>query len=170
MRRRAKSSWRRLKTASDMEVGWNNSLTSSVGERGVASAASVRLDCARLCREENLGRGLAPLRLPRLRREEQRDDNFHDQHEREGVERGVRQRQVDRVERLREHERREQQLRHEALVVAEHERKRAHRVRCMRGEVLQRFVLLCCRSRTRSCWTRSWTWSCNLPDVSLQSR
>jgi hypothetical protein len=38
---------------------------------------------------------------------------------------------------LREHERRVQQLRHEVLVVAEHERKRAHRVRCMRGEVLQ---------------------------------
>ena len=137
MRRRAKSTWRRLKSASGMALGWNNLLTSSVDERCVASAASVRLDCARLCREENLGRGLAPLRLPRLRREEQRDDNFHDQHEREGVERGVRQRQVDRVERLREHERRVQQLRHEVLVVAEHERKRAHRVRCMRGEVLQ---------------------------------
>jgi hypothetical protein len=38
---------------------------------------------------------------------------------------------------LREHERREQQLRNEALVVAEHERERAHRVLCMRGEVLQ---------------------------------
>ena len=137
MRRREKSSWRRLKTASDLALGWNNSLSSSVGERGVASAASVRLNCARLCREENLGRGLAPLLLPRLRREEQRDDDFHDQHEREGVERGVRQRQVDRVERLREHEHREQQLRNETLVVAEHERERAHRVLCMRGEVLQ---------------------------------
>ena len=137
MRRREKSSWRCLKTASDLALGWNNSLSSSVGDRGVASAASVRLDCARLCHEDNLGRGLAPLLLPRLRREEQRDDDFHDQHEREGVERGVRQRQVDRVERLREHERREQQLRNETLVVAEHERERAHRVLCMRGEVLQ---------------------------------
>lgn len=129
MRRRAKSTWRRLKSASGMALGWNNLLTSSVDERCVASAASVRLDCARLCHEDNLGRGLAPLRLPRLRRKEL--------HEREGVERGVRKRQVDRVERLREHERRVQQLRHEVLVVAEHERKRAHRVRCMRGEVLQ---------------------------------
>ena len=136
MRRRAKSTWRRLKSANGMALGWNKSLTSSVGERRVASAAAVRLDCARLCREDNVKRGLAPLLLPRLRREEQRDD-FHDQHEREGVERGVRQRQVDRVERLREHERREQQLRNEALVVAEHERERAHRVLCMRGEVLQ---------------------------------
>ena len=114
-----------------MALGWNNLLTSSVDERCVASAASVRLDCARLCHEDNLGRGLAPLRLPRLRRKELRDDDFHDQHEREGVERGVRKRQVDRVERLREHERRVQQLRHEVLVVAEHERKRAHRVRCI---------------------------------------
>lgn len=129
MRRRAKSTWRRLKSASGMALGWNNLLTSSVDERCVASAASVRLDCARLCHEDNLGRGLAPLRLPRLRRKEL--------HEREGAERGVRKRQVDRVERLREHERRVQQLRHEVLVVAEHERKRAHRVRCMRGEVLQ---------------------------------
>jgi hypothetical protein len=48
MRRRAKSTWRRLKTASGMALGWNNLLTSSVGERGVASAAAVRLDCASL--------------------------------------------------------------------------------------------------------------------------
>jgi hypothetical protein len=63
-----------------MALSWNKLLTSSVGKRSVASAAAVRLDCARLCREENVGRGLVPRLLPRLWREEQRDDDFLDQH------------------------------------------------------------------------------------------
>ena len=108
--------------------------------------------------------------FPACEREEQRNDDFHDQHERKGVERGVRQRQVDRVERLREHEHGEQRLRHEALVIAEHERKRAHRVRCMREEDLLRFVLFAVgRGRDRAGRGRA-VGRATFQEVSLRSR